>query len=40
VVELRFRTAGHASDFTLKPFYQVMDERYSVYWRKRPDSWQ
>jgi DUF1680 family protein len=32
--ELRFRTVGQAQDFALKPLYQVMDERYSVYWQR------
>jgi DUF1680 family protein len=32
--ELRFQTAGEVQDFALKPLYQVMDERYSVYWQK------
>jgi hypothetical protein len=31
--ELRFRTVGQAQDFGLKPLYQVIDERYSVYWQ-------
>jgi DUF1680 family protein len=30
---LTFRTVGQARDVTLVPFYQVMDERYAVYWR-------
>jgi hypothetical protein len=32
--DLRFRTVGQAQDFGLKPLYQVMDERYSVYWQR------
>jgi len=32
--ELLFKTVGQAKDFELKPFYQVMDERFSVYWQK------
>jgi hypothetical protein len=32
--ELRFKTVGQRKDFELKPFYQVMDERFSVYWQK------
>jgi len=32
--ELRFRTVNQARDFSLKPLYQVMDERYSVYWQR------
>jgi len=32
--ELRFRTVGQAQDFGLRPLYQVLDERYSVYWQK------
>jgi uncharacterized protein len=32
--ELRFRTVGQAQDFGLKPLYQVLDERYSVYWQR------
>jgi hypothetical protein len=31
--ELRFRTVSQAQDFGLKLLYQVMDERYSVYWQ-------
>ncbi|WP_420239742.1 beta-L-arabinofuranosidase domain-containing protein [Telmatobacter bradus] len=30
---LRFRTAGQLSSMELKPLYQVMDERYTVYWQ-------
>jgi hypothetical protein len=36
--ELRFHASGLARDFDLKPFYQVMDQRYSVYWQKTPGS--
>jgi len=32
--ELRFRTVNQARDFSLKPLFQVMDERYSVYWQR------
>ena len=32
--ELRFRTVGQFKEMELKPLYQVMDERYSVYWQK------
>ncbi len=32
--ELRFRTVGQIKEMELKPLYQVMDERYSVYWQK------
>jgi hypothetical protein len=32
--ELRFQTVGQAKETELKPFYQVLDERYSVYWKK------
>jgi hypothetical protein len=32
--ELRFRTIEQAQDFGLKPLYQVLDERYSVYWQR------
>jgi hypothetical protein len=32
--ELRFRTVDQARDFELKPIYQVLDERYSVYWQR------
>jgi hypothetical protein len=32
--ELCFQTAGQAKETKLKPLYQVMDERYSVYWQK------
>jgi hypothetical protein len=30
--ELHFRTVGQTKDFELKPFYQILDERFSVYW--------
>ena len=30
---LRFRTAGQARAMNLKPLYQVLDERYTVYWQ-------
>ncbi len=32
--ELRFRTVGQLKEMELKPLYQVMDERFSVYWQK------
>ncbi len=32
--ELRFRTVGQFKEMELRPLYQVMDERYSVYWQK------
>jgi hypothetical protein len=32
--ELRFQTAGQIKDMEFKPLYQVMDERFSVYWQK------
>jgi DUF1680 family protein len=32
--ELHFRTVGQIKEMELKPLYQVMDERYSVYWQK------
>jgi DUF1680 family protein len=32
--ELHFHANGPVREFDLKPFYQVMDERYSVYWQK------
>jgi DUF1680 family protein len=32
--ELRFRTVGQVKETELKPLYQVMDERFSVYWHK------
>jgi DUF1680 family protein len=32
--ELRFQTVGQAKETELKPLYQVLDERYSVYWKK------
>ncbi len=32
--ELRFRTVNQAKDLNLKPLYQVLDERYSVYWQR------
>ena len=31
---LVFKTKGLAKDFTLRPQYRVMDERFSVYWQK------
>ncbi len=36
--ELRFRTVNQPQDFVLKPLYQVMDERYSVYWQRMPKA--
>jgi len=30
---LRFKTAGQATDLELKPLYQVLDERYTIYWQ-------
>jgi hypothetical protein len=36
--ELHFHATGLTREFDLKPFYQVMDERYSVYWQKTPSS--
>lgn len=30
---LTFRTKGQATDVTLVPFYQLMDERYATYWK-------
>jgi len=32
--ELRFETVNQAQEFKLKPLYQTMDERYSVYWKR------
>jgi DUF1680 family protein len=32
--ELRFQTVGQTKETELKPLYQVLDERYSVYWQK------
>jgi hypothetical protein len=32
--ELRFQTVGQLKETELKPFYQVTDERFSVYWQK------
>jgi DUF1680 family protein len=32
--ELRFQTVGQAKETELKPLYQVLDERYSVYWKE------
>jgi DUF1680 family protein len=32
--ELRFQTVGQLKETELMPLYQVMDERYSVYWQK------
>lgn len=40
---LTFRTvnAGHPADVTLKPFYQLCCQRYSVYWNViTPDRWE
>jgi DUF1680 family protein len=31
---LEFKTKGLDKDFTLRPQYRVMDERFSVYWQK------
>jgi hypothetical protein len=31
--QLRFRTAGQTEGTKLMPLYQIMDERYSVYWK-------
>ena len=31
--KLRFHTAGQAQGTNLIPLYQLMDERYSVYWK-------
>jgi DUF1680 family protein len=36
--ELRFRTVNQEREFALKPLYQVMDERYSVYWQRQPKA--
>jgi DUF1680 family protein len=33
--ELRFETVGQPATMQLKPLYQVMDERYTVYWKVR-----
>lgn len=30
---LKFATSGQAENITLRPFYRVNDQRYSVYWR-------
>jgi DUF1680 family protein len=30
---LRFETTGQSASMQLKPLYQVMDERYTVYWK-------
>jgi DUF1680 family protein len=32
--DLSFRTVGQLKETRLRPLYQVMDERYSVYWQK------
>jgi DUF1680 family protein len=32
--ELRFETVDQAQNLDLRPLYQVMDERYSVYWQR------
>lgn len=40
---LRFRTVGigRPQDVSLVPFYQVFDQRYSVYWKVySPDEWE
>jgi hypothetical protein len=31
---LRFETVNQAKEFGLRPLYQTMDERYSVYWKR------
>ncbi len=36
--ELRFRSVNQEHDLTLKPLYQVLDERYSVYWQRAPKA--
>jgi DUF1680 family protein len=33
--ELVFETVGQKKNFTLKPLYRVLDERYSIYWQKQ-----
>jgi DUF1680 family protein len=35
---LTFRTVGQAQETELKPLYQIMDERYSVYWQRQGKS--
>ena len=32
--ELLFKTTGQVKNFEFKPLYQILDERYSVYWQK------
>ncbi|MGA2537477.1 MAG: beta-L-arabinofuranosidase domain-containing protein [Terracidiphilus sp.] len=32
--DLRFRSSGQPQDYSLKPLYQILDERYSVYWQR------
>ena len=32
--ELLFHSVGQSKDFALRPLYQVMDERYSIYWQR------
>jgi DUF1680 family protein len=32
--DLSFRTVGQLSEVQLRPLYQILDERYSVYWQK------
>jgi hypothetical protein len=32
--QLRFQTVGQLKETELVPLYQVLDERYSVYWQK------
>jgi DUF1680 family protein len=35
---LLFHSMGQSKDFSLRPLYRVMDERYSVYWQQAPAS--
>jgi len=32
--DLSFRTVSQAKEMELRPLYQVLDERYSVYWQE------
>jgi hypothetical protein len=32
--ELLFHTVDQGKNFTMKPLYRVMDERFSTYWQK------
>jgi len=36
--DLRFRTVGQPESTNLKPLYEIMDERYSVYLKVNPKT--